>query len=70
MAAPAAAAAAAALAAAAAAAVGTDLRARLVAAAAEPDARRRSGELTTLVTGTASFEEMTEFIGHLQPVTS
>ncbi len=36
--------------AAAAAAVGTDLRARLVTAAAEPDARRRSGELTTLVT--------------------
>jgi len=28
-----------------------------------------AGELTTLVTGTASFEEMTEFVGHLQPVT-
>ena len=43
--------------AAAAAAVGTDLRARLVAVAAEPDARRRSGELTTLVTrGVAAAE--------------
>ena len=28
------------------------------------------GELTTLVTGTASFEEMAEFVEHLQPVTS
>ena len=27
------------------------------------------GELTTLVTGTASFEEMADFIGYLQPVT-
>ncbi len=43
--------------AAAAAAVGTDLRARLVAVAAAPDARRRSGELTTLVTrGVAAAE--------------
>ena len=43
--------------AAAAAAVGTDLRARLVEVAAEPDARRRSGELTTLVTrGVAAAE--------------
>ncbi len=27
------------------------------------------GELTTLITGTASFEEMAEFVTHLQPVT-
>ena len=27
------------------------------------------GELTTLITGTASFEEMAEFVEHLQPVT-
>jgi hypothetical protein len=33
---------------------------------AEPDA---PGELTTLVTGTASFEEMADFIGYLEPVT-
>ncbi|MEO6511004.1 MAG: thiol reductant ABC exporter subunit CydD [Nocardioides sp.] len=41
----------------AAAAVGTDLRARLASVAAEPDAQRRSGELTTLVTrGVAAAE--------------
>ncbi len=27
------------------------------------------GDLTTLVTGTGTFEEMTEFIGHLAPIT-
>ncbi|MGL5865566.1 MAG: DUF4245 domain-containing protein [Dermatophilaceae bacterium] len=32
---------------------------------AEPSA---PGELTTLVTGTASFDEMSEFIGYLRPV--
>ncbi|MGL5911097.1 MAG: DUF4245 domain-containing protein [Phycicoccus sp.] len=33
---------------------------------AEPTA---PGELTTLVTGTATFDDLTEFIGYLQPVT-
>lgn len=32
------------------------------------DDPKTAGELTTLVTGTASFEEMTEFVEHLQPV--
>jgi len=27
------------------------------------------GQLTTLITGTASFEEMADFVEHLQPVT-
>jgi Protein of unknown function (DUF4245) len=29
-----------------------------------------AGQLTTLVTGTASFEEMADFVTHLQPVTT
>ena len=28
-----------------------------------------SGDLTTLVTGTATFEEMADFVTYLQPVT-
>ena len=33
------------------------------------DDPQTAGELTTLVTGTASFEEMAEFVEHLEPVT-
>ena len=33
------------------------------------DDPQAAGELTTLITGTASFEEMAEFVEHLQPVT-
>ena len=32
------------------------------------DAPQTAGELTTLVTGTASFEEMAQFVDHLEPV--
>lgn len=32
------------------------------------DRRTEPGELTTLVTGTATFEEMEDFIGYLRPV--
>ena len=34
------------------------------------DAPKAPGELTTLVTGTASFDEMAEFVTYLRPVTS
>jgi Protein of unknown function (DUF4245) len=42
----------------------TKVQNSLVAGPASP------GDLTTLITGTASFEEMAEFVEHLQPVTS
>ena len=32
------------------------------------DDPRTTGDLTTLVTGTASFEEMAELVTYLQPV--
>ena len=38
----------------------------LVIAVDDPQA---PGELTTLVTGTATFEEMADFVTYLQPVT-